>query len=132
VQRFLRVVLERSSVQLGGGHDEGRHVGDGVGVSGVKRGSKRGSREEGNWGSAARYTAYVMASRTSDGYSRNMSDWEGWGGKTMSETGGEGSEGEIYRWLEGVERVAGCGLRVEGRDGGMMMSKMTGMGSSIP
>jgi len=71
VQRFLRVVLERSSVQLGGGHDEGRDVGGGVGV-GVS-GVKRGSREDGNWGSAARYTANVMASRTSDGYSRNMS-----------------------------------------------------------
>lgn len=73
MQRFLRVVLERSSVQLGGGHDEGRDVGAGVGVSGAKR----GSREEGNWGSAARYTAYAMASRTSDGYSGDMSDDDG-------------------------------------------------------
>lgn len=72
MQRFLRVVLERSSVQLDGGHDEGKHVGGGVDVSGVKT----GSREEGSWGSAARYTAYAIASRTSGGYSRNMSDDE--------------------------------------------------------
>lgn len=70
MQRFLSVVLERSSVQLDGGHDEGRRVGAGVGVSGVKT----GSREEGSWGSAARYTAYAIASRTSGGYSGNMFD----------------------------------------------------------
>lgn len=62
------VALDHSLDQLGGGHDDGSPVGAGVGWSRVKT----GSREDGSWGSAARYTAYAIASRTSGGYSRGI------------------------------------------------------------
>lgn len=90
MQRLLRVLLDHSLGELSGGHDDGRAVGAVVGVSRVKI----GSREDGGWGSAARYTAYAIASRTSGGYSRVIV-W--WGEQKGCGDLGERATTETYR-----------------------------------